>query len=460
MNINELLTGTESKTLEFKQDLSSSKGILRTIVAFANTAGGTLIIGVEDKTKYICGVKEPLLLEEKLSNLVNDCITPLLLPEIDVISFRDTYLIAVQVYPSSTRPHYLKKHGLEKGCYIRIGSTDRLVDAIILNELQRVKIQDSFDKTPIPTLSSEEIDFSVISELFMPEKKIKKIDLETMDLVVTHQKKKVPTAGGVILFGENRLKHFPDAWIQAGRFQGINKTHILDAQEITAYPIFAIDEVINFVKKHSMHQIITPGISSKNKSLSSNKSQWGIPLAAIRELIINAVVHADYAQQGAPIRLAIFDDRIEIENPGLLPLGLTIEDIKQGLSKLRNRVIGQVFYRLGLIERWGSGIQRVMDTCKEAGFPEPMFEEVGTHFRVTIFTNIVHKSNLHPVDMLILSALKKTRGLSTKEIANIIDKSERATRTRLIHLIEKGFVAEISRSLNDPKRKYVYTHHE
>jgi len=77
--------------------------------------------------------------------------------------------------------------------------------------------------------------------------------------------------------------------------------------------------------------------------------------AALREAVVNAVVHADYSQSGSPIRVAVFDDRIEIENPGLLPFGLTIEEIQRGASKLRNRVIGRVFHELGLIEQWGSG---------------------------------------------------------------------------------------------------------
>src|SRR3989338_11637348 len=124
-------------------------------------------------------------------------------------------------------------------------------------------------------------------------------------------------------------------------------------------------------------------------SLSKHKKTWNLPLTAIREAVINAIVHADYAQLGSPIRLAIFDDRIEVENPGLLLFGLTIEEIKRGVSKLRNRVIGQVFYRLGLIERWGSGIRRIIDSCLEAGFAEPLFEEIGTHFRVTIFTEVI-----------------------------------------------------------------------
>jgi ATP-dependent DNA helicase RecG len=91
---------------------------------------------------------------------------------------------------------------------------------------------------------------------------------------------------------------------------------------------------------------------------------------------LNAIVHADYAQQGAPIRIALFDDRIEIENPGLLPFGLTIEDIMQGVSKLRNRVIGRAFHELHLIEQWGSGIQRMTAACQEAGLEAPRLESV------------------------------------------------------------------------------------
>jgi predicted HTH transcriptional regulator len=112
--------------------------------------------------------------------------------------------------------------------------------------------------------------------------------------------------------------------------------------------------------------------------------RWKVPLVALREAIINAIVHADYAERGAPIRVAVFDDRVEVENPGILPLGLTSEDIRKGVSKLRNRVIGRVFHELGLIEQWGSGIQRMTAACQEAGLPAPVLEEIGTHFRVVL----------------------------------------------------------------------------
>ncbi len=448
MDLIDLLKSPEGKTLEFKRDLSSHMGIIRTMVAFANTAGGTIILGVEDKTKHICGVKDPLFLEEKLANLVNDLITPQLLPEIEVVPWRNVYLLVIQIFPSSIRPHFLKQSGAEKGTYIRVGSTNRLADKIMLTELQRLKIADSFDRQSIPELSSEAIDFRVASELFAPIRTLTKADLESMDFVTVYQQKTVPTVGGMILFGKDRLKYFPDAWIQVGRFAGTSKNTISDTREITSYPILAIDEVMEFVKKHAMHGIEIKG--------TRNTETWNLPLTAIREAIINAVVHADYAQQGAPIRLAIFDDRIEIENPGLLLFGLTIDEIKRGVSKLRNRSIGQIFYRLGLIERWGSGIKRIIDSCKDSGFAEPFFEEIGIHFRVTIFTQKITTPLLSSTEQSIIDVLKNADGLSTKEIADAIKKSQRTTRTRLIHLIEEGWVVEISKGMHDPGRKYFY----
>jgi len=82
-------------------------------------------------------------------------------------------------------------------------------------------------------------------------------------------------------------------------------------------------------------------------------------LTILREAVINALVHTDYSQHGAPIRIAFFDDRIEIENPGILLPGMTIEDMKDGVSKIRNPVIARIFRELDLIEQWGSGVRRI-----------------------------------------------------------------------------------------------------
>ncbi|MGH7821861.1 MAG: ATP-binding protein, partial [Candidatus Binatia bacterium] len=212
-------------------------------------------------------------------------------------------------------------------------------------------------------------------------RKLGRADLETLRLVVAHQGRRVPTVGGMLLFGQDRERHFPDAWIQAGRFRNTDKSRIVDRAEIRSLPVRAIEEAIGFVQKHSLHGAEIGAVRRRER--------WSLPPVAVREAVINAVAHADYAQRGAPIRVSIFDDRLEVENPGLLPFGLIVEDLHRGVSKLRNRVIGRVFHALGLIEQWGSGIQRMTAACRDAGLALPVFEEIATRFRVTLSTERV-----------------------------------------------------------------------
>ena len=114
------------------------------------------------------------------------------------------------------------------------------------------------------------------------------------------------------------------------------------------------------------------------------KDVCSIPLVILREVIINALVHSDYSQRGAPIRVSFFDDRIEVENPGILLPGLTIEDMKQGVSKIRNPVIARVFRELDLIEQWGSGIPQIFAAAQRMKLPEPQIMEIGMRIRVVV----------------------------------------------------------------------------
>jgi len=442
----DLLCRNEGKTLEFKRDLSSPQNVLRTLVAFANTAGGTVLIGVEDATRAVLGIRDPRREEERLCNLVNDGIAPRLLPEIDVVSWRGSHLLRAEVYPSPSRPHSIIKEGVERGVYVRVGSTNRRADAALLAELRRSVLQQSFDEQPLLELNSEAIDFRAASELFLPYRKLKRGDRQTLHWLVRSQRRLVPTVGGVLLFGKERGALFSDAWIQCGRFSGTSKSRIIDQHEIREHLPVVVEEAFGFVKKHAMQAMVVNGLR--------HEKRWSVPLGAIREAIINAVVHCDYSQQGAPIRVCIFDDRIEIENPGLLPVGLTMEDIRHGVSKLRNKVIGRTFKELGLIEEWGSGIGRMIDECSQMGLPQPVFEEPGIRFRVTIATVPNEQVNLSNPDLRVLSLLRERGALGTKALAKALGQTTRALRSRLRSLEERGFVVAIGKGPRDPKRVY------
>ena len=135
LNLTETLREPEGKTLEFKRDLSSPERFLRTVVAFANTSGGTILVGIEDRSRHIRGVAEPLALEERAVNLISDSIRPRLMPDLEIVSYRNRQLLAVRVYPSSTRPHYIARTGPDAGTYVRVGSTNRRADAQLIAEM-------------------------------------------------------------------------------------------------------------------------------------------------------------------------------------------------------------------------------------------------------------------------------------------------------------------------------------
>jgi predicted HTH transcriptional regulator len=443
----DLLRRNEDKTLEFKRDLSSPDGALRTIVAFANTAGGVLLIGIDDRTRSVRGVKQALDVEARLVNLISDSILPRLVPDVEILAFRSSQVVAVEVHPSPSRPHHLVGDGREQGIYVRVGASNRRADRELAEEMRRAAHGEAYDEQAMPGVDSEAIDFRAASESFAGIRKLSRRDLRTLRLIVRHQGRDVATVGGILLFGKERERHFPDAWIQAGRFRGTDKSEIIDTAGIHEHPAAALKAAIAFVERNTTKSIEIGKLRHVEHSL--------LPPLAVREALVNAMVHADYAQRGAPIRLSIFDDRMEVENPGLLPFGLTVDDLYRGVSKLRNRVIGRVFYELGLIEQWGSGIQRMTRACREAGLDEPLLEELGHRFRVTIRTTATRKPEIDTTDQVILDALRhESKGLGTQDVARAIGLSVRTARTRLLRLIGLGLVHEVGTSPEDPRRRY------
>ncbi len=451
MDLAHLLTQPEGKTLEFKRDLSSPEKVLRALIAFANTAGGILIIGVEDGTKNVLGVSDPLKEEERLANLVSDRILPRLVPAIEIVTWRSLQVIVVEVYPSPNQPHYLKSLGLGAGAFVRVGSTNRCADAALVEEMRRMVRNETYDESPLPRIDSEAVDLRVASELFRSVRALDRAGLQALRALVPHQRRLVPTVGGLLLFGKSPQDEFPDAWIQCGRFVGSEKSHLADSIECRGVLPNSLVSAYAFIEKHAMRSTKVEGLKS---SESSN-----IPLRAARELLVNAVVHADYSQRGAPIRVAIFDERIEIESPGMLLSGLTVADIRHGVSRLRNRVIGRVFKELSYIEQWGSGIQRAASDCRELGLPEPQFEEFAFRFRATISLVNDRAPQMSPPLLAIRSALldpKAKEGLSSQQIADQIGIATRTVRTHMAKLAGQGLVRAIGKNARDPGRRYLW----
>lgn len=209
----DLLSFDEGKTLEFKRDLSSPKAFLKTLVAFANTAGGKIIIGVEDKTRRPVGVQHPLDEEEKLCNLIADSISPRLVPNVEMVTVDNKTLLIAEVFLSNSRPHWLKAEGPENGVYVRLGSTNRQADRELIAELRRSVEGVAFDEMPLPEMSVDDLDLAAARKVFQGRRKLDKQELLTLKLLRKDQGKLVPTKGAVLLFGKERVFHFPDSWV-------------------------------------------------------------------------------------------------------------------------------------------------------------------------------------------------------------------------------------------------------
>lgn len=444
--IQELLKKEEGKTLEFKENASSLLGIIKTIVAFANTAGGTLVIGVEDKTKKIVGLVDPLEDEMRIINKIADSVVPLLTPNIEIQTYRKKAIILVQV-PFVPCPYQVRKEG-QLATYVRFGSSNRIADEVMVDTIKSLARNMTFDERPCAAASKNELDWQAIQDIFEAEqKKINQLKAKSIGIITTQIGNDHPSNGGVILFGKNRSTIFPDAIVRCVRFSGITRGDSIDHKEVDAYLPKAVDELLHFIRKNSL---VKTKIGSKTRV---EKTQY--PTVAVREAVINALIHTDYAIKGSSILVAMFDDRLEITNPGGIPHGLSLEDALAGSSRARNRVIIRTFHLLDLVEQWGSGLQKIIDACVAHGLKQPMFEELGSQFRVTMFAAQAQKRVMTPWETVLIDRLRIVKKISAQDAALLWKVDVRTARRRLTKLVDEGSIAKQATSKTDPHGIYV-----
>lgn len=444
--LEELLAKEEGKTLEFKENTKSLQKIVQTIVAFANTAGGTLVIGIKDKTKDVIGLANVLEEEERIANAIADSVSPLLIPSLQLHTWRDRDLLLVSV-PHGFGPYYIKSKGIEEGTYIRFGSTNRLADATTILEIQRLKEHKYFDEQPNFDCTVTEINFDLAKELFATiSKKLTDRTAKSLGLIVQYHAKELPSNGAVLLFADHYKDFFPDAIIRLGRFLGKDKSQIIDQQTLEVPISMALEPIIAFIRRHTS--------MAAEISETRRKDIPQYPPTVVREAVINALLHTDYSIKGASIQVAIFEDRIEITNPGCLPFGLSFEAALSGISQLRNRVIGRVFRELNLIEQWGSGLGRMLNICGQQGIPLPKFEELGNFFRTTLYHGVNTFVGIEEWQKQIIAYLKEHKEILPKKAQELWKVTSRTTSSRLKKMCEQGILVEISTGPFDPQKKF------
>lgn len=446
MDITNITSLPRGKTVEFKKDLSSIIPILETLIAFANTAGGTLLIG-RDIDGTINGVDDIFASKENLANAISENIFPPLMQKIEIISFKGKALLLIRV-AYGRGPFYLKAQGPEDGVYIRSGVTNRLAGPEFIAELKRSISNISFDQLPCPETDVSSLDMSRIEQAFSDAgRKINLQELETLGILVSFDGKLVCSNGGVILFGNDQIRnrHFPNARVRMARFKGVDNVDVSDQYDCPKAILEAMKEVPHFIQRNST-------LNAKFDQIHQKEVQEDA-LIMIHEVLINALVHADYSIKGMNPRLNVFSNRLEIENPGMLPFGYTLNEFTSGVSHIRNKVIARVFRELHLMKEWGTGYKKIAEVCMNGGYQIPKWEEFGTAVRVTIMPYIAthdrrgqamylsdSENEMTLREWNILKLLQNKGPLSSKNIYKNLNEpiSERSLRNNLLALKGAG----------------------
>lgn len=305
-------------------------------------------------------------------------------PEIYFENINGKNVLIVEVFPGATKPYYLKSDGKNKGTYVRTGATNRLADEEMILDLERQKRNISFDEEVVNNKKIDDLDIEKLKTDFsyLTGKTLSVEDLFNLKIMTKVNNDTYPTVGRILLAGKDDFMEY--ARIKCARFKGNDVNEFIDQKEFGGAIYIQAEMAMNFVKTYLEKSVKLEGLQRKDN--------YAIPLDAVREALINAIVHRDYSISGADIKLAIFDDRIEITSPGNFPKSLDINDILSGRSEIRNKVLARFFREINYIEQWGTGIRKIITLCEENGLKRPLFLESGMFVKVILYKDKVSES--------------------------------------------------------------------
>ena len=389
MTIEEILAG-ESKNIEFKvQRPDKSIKYMKTVVAFANGKGGQIVFGIDDKTREVVGVPEDKVFQEidAITNAISDSCEPTIIPDVYLQNINDKPVIVAEIRAGRQKPYYIKADGLENGVYIRVSGTTRPADRDMSRELYYECDARSFDSVIRRDVEVTDEDIKNLCEQMKEVaiansksnlqrssvKDVTKNVLLSWGILKKDENEKIyPTNAYVYLTGQGGLR----SMIQCAVFKGTTRTVFLDRRNYEGPLWEQVDEAVQFVLRNIRMGCRLEGIYRQDI--------YELPPDSIRELIVNAVMNCSYIQ-ASNIQVAIYDDRLEITSPGGLLPGVTIDLMKEGFSKIRNRSLANAFVYMNLVEAWGSGIPKLMQAMQEYGLREPEFIDMEVAFRINLY---------------------------------------------------------------------------
>ncbi len=406
----------ESQNIEYKTNWRDE--YLKWICGFANASGGILYIGIGDNGT-VSGIDNQNELLEQLPNKFRDILG--VYTEVNLQSEKDKYFLEIVVprfdVPISVRGKY----------YVRTGSTLQELKGLALNEFILKRTGKTWDDIPEQRASVEDIDETTIKQFLKDARIAKRIDVEDdINLPDLLEKLRLFENGqlnraGIVLFGKDPGKFYPNMTVKIGKFGKSDAD--LKFHEVIEGNLIQLKERIGDIlnAKFFIHPIDFVGMQRIERD--------EYPVAAVREMILNALVHRNY--MGAPTQIRLYNNNFSIWNDGGLPEGISEEDLKKvHRSKPRNPLIADTCFKAGYIDSWGRGTIKIIEACKEAGLPEPVLKEEQGGFISKIFKDPftddqLQKMGLNDRQIEAVRYVKENGNISNRIYRDMFDITEK-----------------------------------
>jgi ATP-dependent DNA helicase RecG len=429
----------ETLTTEFKREYTEE--IKKTIIAFANTAGGTLYIGINDD-KSIAGVNNPDDTLLQITNTVRSAIKPdlTLFMDYQIERIKKESIIVVTVQRGTACPYYLAGKGIRpEGVYVRHGASSvPASETAILNMIKETdgeKYEDVRSLNQDLTFSEAERSFKIGKVSFGPNQQ-KTLRLQTADGIYTNL--------GLLL--SDQAVHT----VKLAVFEGTEKEVFKDRREFSGSLLKQLGEIYEQLDMHNRTHAEVKGLI--------RQEERDYPEDALREALLNALVHRDYAFSTSTL-ISIFDDRIEFVSIGGLPKGVFLDDILLGISIPRNENLANVFYRLRLIEVYGTGIPKIMRSYADCA-RKPDIQTSSNAFKIVLPNRnvnssgtVANKASFNESEEKIIALLDKKTEIVRKDVETDLTISLAMAVRLLRGLLDKGVIQAVGRGKNTRYRK-------
>ncbi len=394
------------------------------IIAFANTSGGKIYIGIDDDGEVV-GIKNVDFELTQITNMIRDSISPdiTMFIEYKIIRKNDSDIIEINVATGNKKPYYIRQKGLRStGVYVRQGMSTVPASEDNIKKMIKEADGDSYEKN---RSTNQDLTFVTLHEEFS-KRNILLEEPQLINIGILTQNNKLPTNLALLLSDQNVHT------IKVAYFQGVDKTIFRDRKEFDGSILKQLNEVYDHLMKYNKLKGEIVGLERRDN--------YDYPEVALREALLNTIVHRDYSFSGS-ILISILDDRIEFVTIGGLVQGIELEDIYMGISQSRNEKLANIFHRLNLVEAYGTGISKIIKSYYLFGI-EPLFEVSKNAFKLTLY-NTNYRSeigNLNDNEQLVIRLFTKSDKVTRRDVEHVVGVSQTMAGKILKSLSDKKLI--------------------